>query len=428
MRFHLNPAWIACLVLAASAASADEFPDVSHLPAQPELRDPLAMVNGQRITTAEEWNTLRRPELKRLFQHYMYGFMPPAPAAIRVEVEREDARYFGGKATRKDLAIGFGPPETPRIHLLLVIPNAPKEPVPVFLGLNFQGNHTVLNDPTIPLPAEWVPNTKDHKASASDRGAQVDVWAIEDSIDRGYAVATFYSGDVAPDHPGFTDGIIPHYEKAGQTRPGPDAWGTIAAWAWGLSRAVDHLQNEPRIERSRIAVVGHSRLGKAALVAGAFDERIALVIPHQAGCGGSAPNRGKVGESVQRINTSFPHWFDAEFKTFNDQPERLPFDQHELVALCAPRPVLLTNATLDTWANPEGQFQVLKGADPVYRLLGAGGMEAKTMPETDRLIDSTLGYHIRPGKHSMGKEDWKVFWAFADKHLGGSAGTRSAGK
>jgi hypothetical protein len=428
MRLHLFPAWIACLALAATTASADEFPDVTLLPALPELRDPLEMNDGRRITTAEEWNTLRRPELKRLFQHYMYGFMPPAPASIRVEVEREDPRYFGGKATRKDLTIAFGPPETPKIHLLLVIPNAPKDPVPVFLGLNFHGNHTVLNDPTISLPTAWVPNTRDHKASASDRGSQADVWSVEDSIDRGFAVATFYSGDVAPDHPGFTDGIIPHYEKSGQTRPGSDSWGTIAAWAWGLSRAVDQLQTEPRIDRSRIAVVGHSRMGKAALVAGAFDERIALVIPHQAGCGGSAPNRGKVGESVKRINTSFPHWFDAEFKTFNDQPERLPFDQHELVALCAPRPVLLTNATLDTWANPEGQFQVLKGADPVYRLLGAGGLEARIMPETDRLIDSTLGYHIRPGKHSMGKDDWKVFWAFADKHLGSSTGIRPAGK
>jgi hypothetical protein len=428
MRHPLFPAWIACLALAATTASADELPDITHMPANPDLRDPLEMLDGRRITTAEQWSTLRRPELKRLFQHYMYGFLPPAPAAIRVEVEREDPQFFGDKATRKDLAIAFGPPEYPAIHLLLVIPNAPKEPVPVFLGLNFYGNHTVLKDPTIRLPTVWVPNTKDHKASEAGRGSQSDVWAIEDSIDRGYAVATFYSGDIAPDHPGFTDGIIPLYWKSGQIKPGPNDWGTIAAWAWGLSRAVDQLRTEPRIDRGRIAAVGHSRMGKATLVAGAFDERIALVIPHQAGCGGSAPNRGTVGESVKRINTSFPHWFDDEFKTFNDQPARLPFDQHELVALCAPRPVLLTNASQDTWANPEGQFQVLKGADPVYRLLGAGGLDARSMPEPDRLIESTLGYHIRPGKHSMGKEDWKVFWAFADKHLGGSSGTRPAGK
>ena len=164
--------------------------------------------------------------------------------------------------------------------------------------------------------------------------------------------------------------------------------------------------------------MGHSRLGKAAIVAAAFDERVALVIPHQAGCGGTAPSRGKVGESVTRINTSFPHWFDDEFKTFNDQPERLPFDQNGLVALVAPRPVLFTNAVLDTWANPEGQFQVIQAAEPVYKLLGAGGLDARSMPEVNVLVSSTLGYHIRPGKHSMGREDWTVFLKYADAHLG----------
>jgi hypothetical protein len=178
---------------------------------------------------------------------------------------------------------------------------------------------------------------------------------------------------------------------------------------------VDYLVADKDINAKRIAVVGHSRLGKTALVAAAFDERIALVIPHLAGCGGTAPSRGKIGESVKQINDRFPHWFNAEFKNFNDQPDRLPFDQHCLVALCTPRPVLFTNATDDTWANPDGQFEVLRGADPVYRLLQAGGVDAKRMPKVGRLIDSTLGYHIRPGKHSMGREDWKVWLAFVEK-------------
>ena len=154
------------------------------------------------------------------------------------------------------------------------------------------------------------------------------------------------------------------------------------------------------------------------MLAGAFDERIALVVPLQAGCGGTAPSRGKVGESVQRINTSFPHWFNARFKEFNDQVDHLPFDQHCLVALAAPRPVLFSNATEDTWANPEGQFEVLQAASPTYRLLGAGGLEAQRMPEPGKLIDSKLGYFIRPGKHSMTREDWKAFLDFADKQLG----------
>src|SRR5206468_4123017 len=184
---------------------------------------------------------------------------------------------------------------------------------------------------------------------------------------------------------------------------------TIALWAWGIHRAVDYLVQNPDLDKHRIAVVGHSRLGKTALVAAAFDERIALAIPLQAGCGGSAPSRGKVGESVKQINDRFPHWFNAAFKTFNDRPERLPFDQNGLVALVAPRAVLFSNATEDTWANPEGQFAVLKAAAPVYRLLGAGGLETDHMPETGKLSAGTLGYAIRPGKHSMTREDWAFF-------------------
>jgi cephalosporin-C deacetylase-like acetyl esterase len=185
-----------------------------------------------------------------------------------------------------------------------------------------------------------------------------------------------------------------------------------------LQRAVDFLEKEKAIDKKKIAVVGHSRLGKAAMLAGAFDERIALVIPLQAGCGGTSPARGKIGESVKRINTSFPHWFCDEFKKFNDEPERLPFDQHCLIAMCAPRPVLLSNATEDTWANPEGQFEMLKAADKVYRLLGAEGVASQEMPKVGQLMNSTLGYFIRPGKHSMTTLDWKAFLDFADKHFG----------
>src|SRR5262249_7964393 len=187
---------------------------------------------------------------------------------------------------------------------------------------------------------------------------------------------------------------------------GPLDWATIAAWAWGLMRGVDYLLTDKDIDGKRIAVVGHSRLGKTALLAAAFDDRIALSIPLQAGCGGTAPSRGKVGESVKAINTGFPHWFTGAFQDFNAKPGRLPFDQTCLVALCAPRPVLFANAVEDSWANPDGQFQVLKAADPVYRFLDAGGLDAKEMPPVNKLVDSKLGYFIRPGKHSMTRDDW----------------------
>ena len=263
----------------------------------------------------------------------------------------------------------------------------------------------------------FCPGCKDQRATDAGRGSRIDVWAIENTIDRGYAVATFYNGDIDPDRPDFTDGIHPHYFKEGRTKPGPHDWGTIAAWAWGLHRAVDYLVTDKEIDDRRIAVIGHSRNGKTALLAAAFDERIALAIPHQAGCGGTAPSRGTVGESVKQINDRFPHWFNDEFAKFNDRVDLLPFDQHALVALVAPRPVLLTNAVEDTWANPAGQFRVLQAADKVYRFLDAGGLEADRMPEPGKLIDSKLGYYIRPGKHSMGKKDWQVFLDFADKHF-----------
>jgi len=418
---------LACLAVLGACTSGSErargeFPEVSKLPAQAEMPDPLVMLDGQRVKDGQEWFDRRRPELKALFQHYMYGTPPSAPEKIQTTVARVDPKYFDGKATKKEVAIRFGPDSTPEIYLLVVVPNRSQGSAPVFLGMNFCGNHALVNDPNVAIPTTWTretcPGCKDNRSTEEGRGKQVDVWSLENTIDRGYAVATFYYGDVVPDHPGFTDGIIPHYYKPGQKQPGRHEWGAVAAWAWGLQRAVDYLVTDPAIDAKKIAVVGHSRLGKAALVAAAFDERIALAIPHQAGCGGTAPSRGKVGESVARINTSFPHWFNQEFKSFNNQPERLPFDQNALVALVAPRPVLFTNAVEDTWANPAGQFEVLKSADAVYRFLGVEGLEAGSMPEINRLVASRLGYHIRPGKHAMRPEDWTVFLDYADKQFG----------
>jgi hypothetical protein len=284
--------------------------------------------------------------------------------------------------------------------------------------MNFRGNHTTLQDRQIRLPAQASDKEFFVSKKIPSAGSEVDTWAIEQTIDRGYAVATLFYGDVVLDDPkARAEGIQPHFGPGGN-EPGPHDWGAIAAWAWGLERVIDYLATDPDLDRARIIVVGHSRLGKVALLTGAFDERVALVIPLQAGCGGTAPSRGKVGESVKAINTRFPHWFNGAFKHFNDQPERLPFDQNCLVALCAPRPVLLANAVEDTWANPDGQFQVLQAADSVYRLLGAGGLDAKQIPELGMLVDSRLGYFLRAGKHSMTREDWRAFADFSDRHLG----------
>lgn len=423
-----QPLMISCVLSLAigGAASAQSFPAAQALPPQTEFPDPLRMLNGERVATPEQWREHRRPELKALFQHYMYGNFPPAPDNLEARLEREDRQYFGGKATKKELSLRFGPPKTPPVHLLLVIPNKRSAPAPVFVGLNFCGNFALVDDPTIPVPdlftVKSCPGCVDGKPTEAGRGGQKDDWALEQSIERGYAVATCCCADIDADRNDFSDGVHPHFLPAGRTERGPHDWGTIAAWAWGLSRCVDYLVTDRDLDPKRIAVVGHSRLGKTALLAGAFDERIALIVPNQAGTGGSSPSR-KTGdarekaESVKRINTSFPHWFCDAFKEFNDQVERLPFDQHCLVALCAPRPVLMTNAIEDRWADPDGQFRVLQAAEPVYRLLGASGLQSPTPPELDQLSAGTLGYYVRPGKHAMTRKDWKVYLDYADQYL-----------
>lgn len=397
-----------------------DLPEVSALHPSAGLPDPLVLFNGTKVLTRKQWVNERRPELKRLFQHYMYGWFPPPPGKVKATVDTENRQFLDGKATLREVTIRFGRVSNPAIHLLLVVPNHRTKPAPVFLGITFCGNHAVVNDPGVRIPDGWMypgPGVVNNRATPAGRGSQVDTWNIEQSIDRGYAVATVYNGDIEPDVPDSPDGIRAKYGAHGASDR--HAWGAIAAWAWGMQRAVDYLITVPDIDRKRIGVVGHSRNGKAALLAAAFDERIALAIPLQAGCGGTAPSRGRTGESVKQINDSFPHWFDGEFKQFNGRPELLPFDQNCLVALMAPRPVLFSNATEDSWANPAGQFDVLRAADPVYRFMGVERLESLEMPPPGKLINSRLGYFIRPGKHSMTRQDWQAFLDFADANLRG---------
>jgi hypothetical protein len=419
-------------LLGTTMTRAADFPDPDKLPSHADFPDALVMFDGTKVTTREQWEKKRRPELKKLFEHYMYGVMPQAPGKLEVKVLHEDGKAFGGKATLKEIALTLreadAPLTLPPIYLLLVVPNERKGPAPVFVGMNFCGNHALVEDPKIHLPTCWMypnhPGVKNNRATEAGRGKEKDVWALEQSIDRGYAVATFYNGDIDPDQKETREGLRPFIAARPADTAGGRAAATIMAWAWGIGRVVDYLVQNKDIDAKRIAVVGHSRLGKTALLAAAFDERIALAIPHQAGCGGTAPSRqnNPKAESVKRINTSFPHWFCDNFKKFNDDPSKLPFDQNCLAALVAPRPLLFTNAVEDQWANPEGQFEVLRAAEPVYKLLGAGGLEAKEMPKPGRLIDSRLGYYIRPGIHSMTKDDWKVFLDFADKQFGKPGG------
>jgi dienelactone hydrolase len=409
-------------VPAVTAALPADLPPPDKLPSIRELPDPLVLRDGTRVTTQADWEAKRRPELKQLFEHYMYGRFPAKPERWSAKVLFEDAKAFGGRGTLREIELTFGPPEWPKIYLLLAVPNG-STAAPCFVGMNFHGNHCLVADERVRITPQWCypnyPGVTNNKASAAGRGKARDVWPFEQVLERGYAIATFYNGDIQPDRPAVREGMRATLPQHTGNPPG-DETATIMWWAWGIHRAVDYLTTDRRIDPKRLAVVGHSRLGKTALLAGAFDDRIAVIIPHQSGCGGAAPSRSTnpKAETVKRITTVFPHWFCSHFAAFSDDVTKLPFDQNCLVALCAPRPVLLTNATEDQWANPDGQFAVLQAAAPAYELYTvAKPIVAAQMPPTGQLANQRLGYFIRAGQHAMTPDDWKVFLDFADKWL-----------
>ncbi len=395
------------------------FPDASSLKAQSALPSPLVMFDGAAVTSPQQWFAERRPELKALFEHYMYGPIPRQHRPVQANLVGEYGDFLAGNAILKLVQLDTGPGTAPKIDLMLVLPKKVVAPVPVFLVMNFCGNQALTVDPRVPLTRSWVADTCSgcisNTATQTSRGAQAADWPLEEIVRRGYALASFYSGDIDPDRSDRSTGIYAWLAERNSGKNEPASRGTLAAWAWGFERCVDYLVTETNVDQRHIAALGHSRNGKTALLAAAFDERIAMAFPHQAGCGGTAPSRGKTGESVKAINDRFPHWFNALFKQFNEAPERLPFDQNCLLALCAPRPVLVSAAQGDQWSNPTGQFEVAQGADPVYRFLGVEGLGTTQMPEPGRLVGNRLGYYIRDGKHSMTAQDWEVFMDFADR-------------
>jgi hypothetical protein len=314
------------------------------------------------------------------------------------------------------------------MSMLLYTPKG-KSQSPAFLGLNFQGNHAIEADPQIRLPTSWLRDSRqdgvvvDHRATEKGRGLEAKSWPAEMIVGRGYAMATIYYGDIDPDFDdGFGNGIHPLFADWAQQIPEGERWGSIAAWAYGLSRALDYLQTDPSIDGQRVAVVGHSRLGKTALCAGAYDTRFKLVISNNSGCGGAALSRRIFGETVGRINTSFPHWFCKNHRRYNENESQLPVDHHQLIALMAPRAVYVASATEDKWADPKGEYLGCLHADPVYKMLGTVGLGPSPLsgdlpPAQQPISTGCIGYHLRTGPHAMLPEDWQNYLNFADKQL-----------
>ena len=386
--------------------------------------DPLTMADGTKVATKEQWETKRKPELKELFQKHMYGRYPAVKTTLTAKVLFEDAKAFSGTGTLKEVELSLGIKGCPPMYLLIATPNdRPKAGAPVFVGLNFSGNHSILADERVRVPGGWMyPNyagVNDAKATAAGRNTVPVKWPLADIVKAGYAVVTCYNGDIEEDRKDATGPLRPFVVPPPPGTLAPDHTATVMLWAWGVHRMVDFVTADKSFDPKRVAVFGHSRLGKTALLAGAFDDRIACVFPHQAGCGGTGPSRhaDPKAEGVKRINTSFPHWFSSSFKGFNDDVEKLPFDQHCLLALCAPRPVLFANATDDAWADPPGQFRVMQAAAPVYKLAGVDAFPAVDYPPENELVGGALGFHVRPGKHAMTAADWQTYLAFADARM-----------
>lgn len=388
------------------------------------LPDPLVTAAGRRVSDPEAWRNVRRPEILELFREHVYGSAPRPSGATTSEVSSKREGVLAGRARMKEVAIYFaGRKDGPKMNLLILVPAGAKRPVPLFLGLNFNGNHAVHADLPVALSQQWMRTNPaagvvDNRATEKSRGTEASRWQVDKILARGYALATAYYGDIDPDYDdGFRNGVHPLFYESGQARPAPDEWGSIGAWAWGLSRALDYLQTDGEIDSRRIVVIGHSRLGKTALWAGAQDERFAAVISNDSGEGGAALARRRFGETTRIINTSFPHWFCDNFKRYNDREDAIPVDQHMLLALIAPRPLYVASAAEDLWADPRGEFLSALAAEPVYRLLGKPGLGVLDMPAVDHPVGETLRYHVRSGKHDVTAYDWERYLDFADKEL-----------
>lgn len=398
----LRPTLAFPLLLAAAlpAQTKKHFPpDPPDTPAL-ALPDPLAAGSGK-ITTAAEWIRTGRPAVLALFREHVYGRVPATPYKTTWKIVREDRGAMGGAATLKQVDVTVAADgKSLVIHLSLFTPNAAKKPSPAFLLICNRSPDNI--DPT--------------------RAKKSEFWPAEEAIARGYAMAAFHNADVDPDlstDVEFQDGIHAILDRA--PRP-PDAWGTLAAWAWGASRCMDYLVTDTAIDRSRVAVIGHSRGGKTALWAAAEDERFALACSNDSGCGGATlhRHRTKEKETIAAINRRFPHWFNRNFKRYDNREDALPVDQHMLIALVAPRPVCVGSAAEDLWADPRGEFLSVVHARPVYRLFGQDALgENPTMPALgESLHGDGAHYHIREGRHNLTLVDWNAYLDFADRTWG----------
>jgi (4-O-methyl)-D-glucuronate---lignin esterase len=416
----------------ATSAPAQRNPDQGRQPVMPaHLPDPLVFANGTKVATPAEWPQ-RRKELLRIFTEQMYGRMPGRPAEMRFHVYDLDRKALGGRATREQVAILLrGKEHGPRMDLLVYVPNRVPRP-PVILGFNFWGNETVSGDPGIRIADRWVESgpssyldlscVKNHRATEACRGIDAKRWPVEKILDAGYALATAYRGDIDPDRKdGYAESVRSAWPELAR---GGDNFATIGAWAWGMSRALDYLEQDRLVDGRQVVAFGWSRLGKAALWAGATDPRFAAVISNESGAGGAKIFHDVHGETVELLNTRFPYWFCRNFKKYNERDAELPFDQNEVLALIAPRPLYVASAIEDENADPQGEFLGALAVTRVYRFLGWSGLPTTTWPKVNEPAPGRVSYHVRSGEHSVTDFDWEQYLRFCDNWVKPAAGSR----
>ncbi len=384
------------------------------------LPDPLVFNDGKPVKTAQEWRKFRRAEILQLLETDVYGRTPTPTRPIRFKVFDVDNEALGGKAIRKQVTIYFPTPKAEASgDLLIYIPADAPKPVPVILALNFSSNQSVTSDPGVKVATLWIGKPPVRQPAPEGSRGNAKEFDVAKVLARGYGFATVCYQDIEPDfQEGYKNGgLRQQFSLPGQTEPAPDEWGAIGAWAYGLSRAMDYLEKDKDVDAHRVAVMGHSRLGKTVLWAGAQDTRFAMVLASCSGRGGASPWRRNYGETLQSMSKAFPFWFCPNLLKYVGQVDKLPVDSNELIALIAPRPVYITAAQDDQWADPRGMFMAALAAGPVYKLLGAEGLGTDQMPPINQPIMHTIAFHIRDGKHAVTAFDWDQFLAFADLHL-----------
>lgn len=359
-----------------------------------KLPEVLKTAVNKKVNNKLTWEKVRRPEILKLFEDNIYGQMPASYNSIKYSIVNSDAAAMNGKALLKQVLIEvFNNNRSVQINLVLFVPNNKTKPVPAFLLINNRGKE----------------NTDAARTTKSD------FWPAEILIDSGYAIAAFHVSDLAPDDKEtFMNGVLQLYPTQLNADNGMRA---IGAWAWGASRVMDYFEKDADIDSKKIAVVGHSRGGKASLWAAAQDPRFSICVTNCSGNTGAALARRQFGERIKKINTSFPHWFNTNYKKFNDREDALPIDQHMLIALVAPRPVYATNASKDLWADPKGTFLSLKNSEKVYALYGLKSNLPLNPPAiNEAIIQSPIAYHNREGEHNLTAFDWVNFIKFANYH------------